>query len=203
MQSPTECICCCIQLKDTQKFTASLLLQLPRPEKQVCYLFYRCNGRIWISYLWFHLFLVLVTWSGRFGPISGSSFLCSNLFCRQCLGKAPACPALFCISRSPRTLQNKNKWKEWGRFGAAGRGRWLGKHCWSMDHPWEEQMEELSHENSVAGSGVIAKLPESSVAATTTETHRADLFLCWSSYKLLLLKPNKCCFKQVWFQWGA
>lgn len=50
-----------------------------------------------------------------------------------------------------------------------------------MDHPWEEQMEEPSHENSVAGSGVIAKLPESSVAATTAETHRADLFLCWSS----------------------
>lgn len=32
-------------------------------------------------------------------------------------------------------------------------------------------MEELSHENSVAGSGVIAKFPESSVAAITAETH--------------------------------
>lgn len=52
-----------------------------------------------------------------------------------------------------------------------------------MDHPWEEQMEELSCENSVAGSGMTAKLPEYSVAATIAETHWADLFLCWSSYK--------------------
>lgn len=44
-------------------------------------------------------------------------------------------------------------------------------------------MEELSCEKSVAGSGVIAKLPESSVAATTAESHQADLFLCWSSNK--------------------
>lgn len=60
-----------------------------------------------------------------------------------------------------------------------------------MDHPWEEQMEELSRENSAAGSGVIAKLPESSVAATIAETHWADLFLCWSSYKELASAKTK------------
>lgn len=167
----------------TRRNSALLLLQLLRPEKQVHYQFYRCNGRIWISCLWFHLFLVLVTWSGRFVPISGSFFFCSDLSRRQCLGRAPASPAPFCTSRSPRTL---TKWKEmegmrqiWGSWqGQAGReALWI-----SGSSSRGAGGRAVMWKPSVAGPGVTPKLPESSVAATTAKTHRAELFLCWSIY---------------------
>lgn len=177
MRSPTKSICCCRQLKDTQKFSISSLV--PRPEKQVCYLFCGCNGRIWSPICAF-----TCSWCSSLDQADLSLFLVHSSFVPICFTGSvweKHLPLQHCFASVD--LQELYKMKIYWRNEAVGRGGWLGKYRWSMDHPWVEQMEELSRENSVAGSGMIAKLPKSSVAATTAESHRADLFLGWSSYK--------------------
>lgn len=135
---------------------------------------------IWISYLWFHLFLVLIALRGSFVPVSSSIFLCSDPSRGQSLWRTPASPEPFSICRSPQTLPKVKKWTEWGRFGAVGRGRWVAlglNGSWSRGTGGRGIMW-----NSGAGPGVITKLPKPYAAATTSETHEADPLLCWSAY---------------------